>query len=225
MVRCSRATPVSLDSALQTDRRLSNKFLVKPAYAEPIIISGYSRSDGEQVVPVFYYTTGYTFAGMYDALQAFAEQISGATGIPLIRLLGQSPKGFSSGESDLRTYYDTIATLQDDDLRPALEAVFAVLSRHLWGEALPDGFSFEFESLMQPTETDKAQIATADAQAVAALVSAGILSPARGLESLRDSARLTGRFANVTDADIQGLEKTEQAPPLPGPGSLSQGQQ
>ena len=168
-----------------------------------------------------FYTTGYTFAGMYDALQAFAEQISGATGIPLIRLLGQSPKGFSSGESDLRTYYDTIATLQYDDLRPALEAVFAVLSRHLWGEALPDGFSFEFESLMQPTETDKAQIATADAQAVAALVSAGILSPARGLESLRDSARLTGRFANVTDADIQGLEKAEQAPPLPGPGSAS----
>ena len=162
-----------------------------------------------------FYTTGYTFTGMYDALQAFAEQISGATGIPLIRLLGQSPKGFSSGESDLRTYYDTIATLQDDDLRPALETVFAVLSRHLWGEALPDGFSFEFESLMQPTETDKAQIATADAQSVAALVQAGIITPAQGLGALKDAARRTGRFANVTDADIEALARAEAAPDLP----------
>lgn len=163
-----------------------------------------------------FFTTGYTFAGMYDALQAFAEQIAGATGIPLIRLLGQSPKGFSTGESDLRTYYDTISTLQDDDLRPALDVVFAVLARHLWGESLDEGFAFDFESLMQPSETDKAQIATADAQAVAALTQAGIVSAAQGLASLRDSSRLTGRFANVTDADIEALEKAEAAPPLPG---------
>lgn len=162
-----------------------------------------------------FFTTGYTFAGMYDALQAFAEQISGATGIPLIRLLGQSPKGFSTGESDLRTYYDTISTLQDDDLRPALDVIFAVLSRHLWGADLPDGFAFEFESLMQPSEMDKAQIATADAQAVAALAQAGIVPPARGLENLRDASRLTGRFANITDADIKALEKFETAPAPP----------
>lgn len=168
-----------------------------------------------------FFTSGYTFAGMYDALQAFAEQIAGATGIPLVRLLGQSPKGFSTGESDLRTYYDTIATLQDDDLRPALDVVFSVLSRHLWGEDLPEGFSFDFESLMQPSELDKAQIATADAQSVAALTQAGLLTPAQGLESLRDSSRLTGRFANITDADIEALAKSEAAPTLPPLGDLT----
>ena len=160
-------------------------------------------------------TAGYSFAGVYDAMQAFAEQISGATGIPLVRLLGQSPKGFSSGESDLRTYYDTIATLQDDDLRPALNVIFAVLARNLWGEALPEGFSFDFESLMQPSELDKAQIATADAQAVAALTGGGIITPAQGLAALRDSARLTGRFAGISDEDIANAETAEQAPPLP----------
>lgn len=166
-----------------------------------------------------FFTTGYTFAGMYDALQAFAEQISGATGIPLVRLLGQSPKGFSSGESDLRTYYDTISTLQDDDLRPALDVVFAVLSRHLWGEDLPEGFSFAFESLMQPSEMDKAQIATADAQAVAALTQAGIIKEPQALGALRDSSRLTGRFAGITDADIAAAEKAETAPALPEIGA------
>lgn len=160
-------------------------------------------------------TAGWTFAGVYDAMQAFAEQIAGATGIPLVRLLGQSPKGFSTGESDLRTYYDTIATLQDDDLRPALETLFAVLSRHLWGEGLPEGFGFEFESLMQPSELERAQIATADAQAVAALSQAGIISAAQALSALRDSARTTGRFAGITDEDIAASEKAEAAPALP----------
>lgn len=160
-------------------------------------------------------TAGFTFAGIYDAMLAFAEQIAGATGIPLVRLLGQSPKGFSTGESDLRTYYDTIATLQDDDLRPALDVIFAVLSRSLWGEPLPEGFSFEFENLLQPSEMDKAQIATADAQAVAALTQGGIIAPAQALAALRDGARLTGRFANISDADIDAAQKAEQAPEIP----------
>lgn len=162
-----------------------------------------------------FFTTGYTFAGMYDALQAFAEQIAGATGIPLVRLLGQSPKGFSTGESDLRCYYDTIATLQNDDLRPALEVLFSVLCRHLWGEALPEGFGFDFESLMQPTESDRAQIATADAQASAALVSGGIISTAQALANLRDCSRLTGRFAGITDEDIAEANAMSQAPQIP----------
>lgn len=160
-------------------------------------------------------TAGFSFSGMYDAMLAFAEQIAGATGIPLVRLLGQSPKGFSTGESDLRTYYDTIATLQDDDLRPALDVIFAVLSRSLWGEPLPEGFSFEFENLLQPSEMDKAQIATADAQAVAALTQGGIIAPAQALAALRDGARLTGRFANISDADIDAVQKAEQAPEIP----------
>lgn len=159
--------------------------------------------------------SGYTFAGIYDAMQAFAEQIAGATGIPLVRLLGQSPKGFSTGESDLRIYYDTIATLQDDDLRPAYNVLFAVLSRHLWGEALPEGFSFAFESLMQPTELERAQIATADAQTVSALTQGGIITAAQALAGLRDTSRITGRFANITDADIAAVEAAAAVPALP----------
>lgn len=159
-----------------------------------------------------FFSTGYTFAGVYDALQAFAEQIAGATGIPLVRLLGQSPKGFSTGESDLRIYYDTISTLQNDDLRPPLETLFSILSRHLWNEALPPGFGFDFDNLLQPTEMDKANIATQDAQASAALTSGGIISPALALANLRECSRLTGRFANITEEDIEQAKEIETAP-------------
>lgn len=160
-------------------------------------------------------THGYSFAGIYDALQAFTEQISGATGIPLVRLLGQSPKGFSSGESDVRTYYDTIATQQEDDLRGPEERIFSLISWSLFGRALPDGFSFDFRSLWEPTELEKSQIATADAQSVAGLHAAGIIDRPTALAELRAAARITGRFAGITDAQIQEAKQEAEAPALP----------
>jgi hypothetical protein len=49
-----------------------------------------------------------------DALLQFAMQLSGALGIPLTRLLGQSPKGLGNeGESDMQNYYDGISQQQN----------------------------------------------------------------------------------------------------------------
>jgi len=45
----------------------------------------------------------FSFAGLPDVLLQFGQQISGAIGIPLVRLFGQSPAGLNStGESDTR---------------------------------------------------------------------------------------------------------------------------
>ena len=160
-------------------------------------------------------THGWSFAGIYDALQAFSEQIAGASGIPLVRLLGQSPKGFTTGEGEMQTYYDTILTQQEDGLRPALEVLFNVLARGLWGKPLPDGFAFEFKSLWQPTELEKSQIATADAQNTAGLHAAGIIDKSTALAELRDSARVTGRYSGITDEQISEAQEEESAPALP----------
>lgn len=161
-----------------------------------------------------FFTHGWSFAGVYEALQAFAEQIAGATGIPLVRLLGQSPKGFSTGESDLRTYYDTVMTQLEDDKRPVDSVLFNVLARHHFGHGLPEDFGFEYQSLYMPTEVEKSQIATADAQNVAGLYSAGITSRAQSLSALKDSSRVSGRFGGITDAEIIEAEKADAAPTL-----------
>ncbi|WP_142850954.1 DUF1073 domain-containing protein [Telmatospirillum sp. J64-1] len=159
-------------------------------------------------------THNWSFAGVYDALQAFAEQISGATGIPLIRLLGQSPKGFSTGDADLQTYYETILTAQEDDLRGPVALLLSVLARSLWGTAPPDGLSFTFNPLAAPSALEKSQIATADAQAVAALFGAGIIDEAQALGELRDTGRLTGRFVHIRDEDIEAARAASEAPPI-----------
>jgi hypothetical protein len=128
-------------------------------------------------------------------------------------LLGQSPKGFSTGESDLRTYYDTIATAQDDDLRPAYEKLLPVCSMSLWGEPLPDSTQFKFNDLWQPTEMDKSTIATNDAQSVAGLYTAGLIDEAEAKAELRNSGRLTGRFDHITDESIERAREAEAPAP------------
>lgn len=157
----------------------------------------------------------WSFGGVYDALQAFAEQISGATGIPLVRLLGQSPKGFSTGDSDLKMYYETIRTSQEDDLRGPVSLILGVLSRSHLGKPLPEGFNFAFNPLAAPSDLEKAQIATSDAQSAAALSQGGIIDQAQALSLLRESSRITGRFGSITDADIEAARSASAAPPVP----------
>lgn len=157
----------------------------------------------------------WSFAGVYDALQAFAEQIAGATGIPLVRLLGQAPKGFSTGDSDLQVYYETILTAQEADLRGPVGLLLDVLCRSEWGRPPPDGLTFDFAPLAAPSALERSQIATADAQAVAALAAGGIIDHAQALEALRESGRVTGRFASIRDEAIEAARAAGQAPPLP----------
>jgi len=108
----------------------------------------------------------YAFAGVSDALQQFGQQISGATGIPLVRLFGQSPAGLSStGESDLRNYYDHILKLQETMLRPQMDKLLAVISRSVLGGDLPEDLEFKFVPLWQMSEKEKAEIASTDATA------------------------------------------------------------
>lgn len=157
----------------------------------------------------------WTFAGVYDALQAFAEQISVAFGIPLVKLMGQAPKGFSTGESDLQMYYEKISTAQGDDLRGPWNLILNIAARSALGKPLPADADFTFNPLAEPSDLEKAQASAADATAVATLSQGGILTPAQSLKELRASGTRTGRFASITDADIEAAEAGETAPPIP----------
>ncbi|EHP94894.1 anti-CBASS protein Acb1 family protein [Methylorubrum extorquens] len=108
----------------------------------------------------------YNFAGLSDIHIRAMQEISGAADIPVTRLLGQAPAGLqSTGESDLRNYYDAISAKQETDLRPALERLDAILCADA-GIEIPDGAFFHFHSLWQETATQKAENAFKRAQAV-----------------------------------------------------------
>ncbi|WP_236209023.1 DUF1073 domain-containing protein [Pseudomonas tohonis] len=164
-------------------------------------------------------THQYSFAGLAEVILAFGEQLSGALQIPLVRLFGQSPAGLnSSGESDLRTYYDNVASWQDRELRPGITVLLEVLARSVLGKPLPDGWDFTFRSLWQLTETEKAEIASKDTASVAEAYDSGLIGRGTALKELRQSSQTTGLWTNITDEDIEEAES--EPPPSAGETNL-----
>ncbi|MFA5355295.1 MAG: anti-CBASS Acb1 family protein [Candidatus Paceibacterota bacterium] len=160
-------------------------------------------------------THQYTFGGVSDILIQFGQQISGATGIPLVRLFGQSPAGLSStGESDLRNYYDNINRLQENQLRPELDKLFAIIARSK-GLKMPSDLEFLFNPLWQLSDTEKSTIAANDSGTISGAESTGLIKKSTALKELRQLSRVTGRFTNITDEDIEDAEN-EPPPAMPG---------
>lgn len=171
-------------------------------------IEGIAMIDGEDDFGV---QQSQAFSGISDVLMQFGQQLSGALQIPLVRLFGQSPAGLnSSGESDLRTYYDGILA-QQERYRVVLTTLFRMVARSR-GVALPDNFSFTFRPLWQLTDQQKAEVAKSVTDTVSSAVQGGLISaPAIALKELRQSSRITGVWTNITDEDI---DEAENAPPL-----------
>lgn len=142
-------------------------------------------------------------SGMSEALLQFGQQLSGATQIPLVRLFGQSPAGLNStGESDLRTYYDGINQQQNRTLLVPMHSIVraAALSE---GRKLPDRFQIVFRPLWQLSEEQKSQVADRDAASILAVEERGLISQQTALKELKQLGKVSGRFTNVTDEDIK----------------------
>ena len=183
-------------------------------------------------------THAYSFGGIPETLMILGQQISGALGIPLVRLFGQSPAGLSAtGESDLRNYYDMIKAQQEARLRKPLLKMFDIIWRSKLGVDPPDTFGFQFNSLYQMNEMEKAEVAQRDADTVKLLHDAGIITTSIALKEMKQSSIITGRFTNITEEDIADSEeapppweKPEVPPGMPGgespfgqPGEAGQG--
>ncbi len=147
-----------------------------------------------------------SFAGLGDLLLQFAQQIAGALQIPLVRLLGQSPAGLNStGESDLRTYYDNIKARQETSFRVPMTRVYRALAQSC-GIKLPDGFWIQFRSLWQLAEKEKAEIAETDSRTITTLADRNIISQQGAMKEMKQSSHITGRGSNITQEDIDGAD-------------------
>lgn len=148
-------------------------------------------------------TFSYTFTGLPEIMLQFGQQISGALGIPLVRLFGQSPVGFNStGEADLRMYYDNIKHDQDSDLRPGLKRILRALYASVMGKPSPKDLSFEFKTLWQMTNEQKGAAATAFTGAILQAFQAGAISEPIAMQELKKLAGTVGLFGSITDEDI-----------------------
>ena len=167
-------------------------------------------------------TFTYTFTGLPEIMLQFGQQISGALGIPLVRLFGQSPVGFNStGEADLRMYYDNVKHDQDSDLRPGLKRILRALYASVMGQAAPKDLSFEFRTLWQMTNEQKGAAATAFTGAIVQAFESGAITESIAMKELKKLSGTVGLFGSITDEEIENADESNDLP-LPDLGDLDE---
>lgn len=158
-------------------------------------------------------TQSYTFSGLDSVLIQMGQQLSGALQVPLVRLFGQSPSGLnSSGDSDLRTYYDGIDQKREARLRDPVQTIIDLCYRNRFQKPIPADVGFKFNSLWQMTPEQRSTVAKTLTDTVLAAFESGVISEQVVLRELRQISHMTGVFTNITDEDI---EKADADPPDP----------
>jgi phage-related protein (TIGR01555 family) len=193
-----------------------NDGTIQAVYAQLEMIRTTQSSEGLTVLDAKddFQANTIGFGGLSDVMIQFSQQLAGSADIPLTRLFGQSPAGLSStGESDMRNYYDAINSQQKSRMLRPVRLLYDLLHRSRFGEPLPDGFGVTFAPLWQLSETERAGIASTVVQAISAALQDGAIDIPTAMKELRQSSRVTGIFSNITDEAIQAAR--EAPPPSP----------
>ena len=142
-------------------------------------------------------THAYTFSGLSDVYESFMMDMAGAAEIPATKLFGRSPQGMNStGEADLRNYYDLIAQMQERNLRPALEKLLPVLAISSWGYA-PEDMEIVFEPVMTTSPAERAELVQKLSSDVIQAFQAGLLTREQALEELKSRGEELGVYAKI----------------------------
>ncbi len=158
-------------------------------------------------------------SGIVEGLMQIGQQISGSLQIPLVRLFGQSPAGLNStGESDLRTYYDNIKNQQKRHMQIPIQTIIQAICASDGIKLDLETFGFSFNPLWHMSESEKTDINEKDTNTVLAVLGAGAIDLSVALRELRERGNITGRWDNITDEII------EQAEQMPEPGMENGGE-
>lgn len=157
---------------------------------------------------------GNSFANLDEIWMRYMQEVSGAADIPLVRLLQTSPTGLNStGDGELRNYYDMIKSKQCRQLQDQLHCLYEVLVRHALGY-MPEDFRFEFKPLWQMSEAERASIQKTNADRDKIYLDAAIITEGLIAKELMEN----NVYPNMTQEDVDLAEELAKEPPEPPPG-------
>jgi uncharacterized protein len=117
------------------------------------------------------------FSNLPDIMDRFMQVASAAARIPMTRLFAMSPAGLNStGESDMRTYYDRIRQEQTLDMEPAMSVLDECLIRSALGNR-PEELHFTWRPLWQQSAKEVAENADKLTLSLERLMGMDVLAP------------------------------------------------
>lgn len=161
--------------------------------------------------------------GTLDMLQAQAqEHMASVSRIPLVKLLGISPHGLNAtAEPELRSFYDTIKSKQEQFFSPNLRRVIAFAQMNIWGKVDPD-IEFVYEPLWSLDEKGEAEVKKTEAETGQILIDAGAIRPEEERKRIANDPDTAYHGLNADDVpdlkeeEEEGLEPKGSAEKLAG---------
>ena len=142
-------------------------------------------------------THSYSFSGLSDIYEAFMMDMAGAAEIPATKLFGRSPQGMNStGEADLRNYYDMIAQMQERCLRPALEKLVPIMAISCWAY-VPKDLEIVFQPIMTTSSAEKAELVQKMTADVIEAFKCGLVTREEALEELQNRGERLGIYTKL----------------------------
>lgn len=141
----------------------------------------------------------YTFAGIADVYDRMMMDVAGAARIPVTKLFGRSPAGLNStGESDLKNYYDYIDSIRDTAFRGILERLLPILALSAWGQ-IPDDLDIDFAPMETPDALQIADVAQRKTSAIVQAYQSDLLDQSTARKELQALDAETGLFGKLPD--------------------------
>ena len=149
------------------------------------------------------HNTQYTFTGLPDVYDRVMMDVAGAARTPVTKLFGRSPAGMNStGESDLKNYYDYIDGLREAELRGIIERLLPIMALSAWGR-IPDDMDIDFPPMQTPDAKDVAEITERKSNAILAAYQNDLIDAATAMQELKSLSDETGLYSKITDEAIE----------------------
>ena len=153
-----------------------------------------------------------SFTDAASMLEKFMMRLASASDIPVTILMGRSPAGQNAtGDADFRWWYDTIATGQENDLKPELERLVKIFMLAKDGPTRgkePEIWEVKFAPLWQASPNEQADLEKKVAEKDKIYLDAEVLLP----EDIAESRfRAEGWSAEtVIDRDLRRVVTTAE---------------
>jgi len=144
--------------------------------------------------------------GMADLWDRMMMMLSAVTEIPVTRLFGRSPAGQNStGESDLRNYYDSVKAKQETWLNPPVQDLINWINGYLKQTSTP---AVKWKSVWELTETEKLANQKTQAETDKMYYDMGVLSE----QEIRQHRFVDGNTGPIVVEDDETLPAPETPP-------------
>lgn len=137
-----------------------------------------------------------SFANLSNLMEVFAVFVAAAAQIPATRFLAQSPSGLvSTGESDMKNYYDLIQSQQKLEINPAAANLFAAVRKSATGSNEP--IDRVWEPLEQMSDAELSRLGKETAETVKNMVETGGFTGADARALLTHRLSENGAFPHI----------------------------